>query len=121
MSDPTTTFADVREAIRSFVRARDWEQFHSPKNLSMALAAEAAELMEHFLWQDSAASQQALLDPVKARAVRDELADIIIYCLEFANIAGIDVCDAIRAKMAENDRKYPVDKARGNARKYTEL
>jgi NTP pyrophosphatase (non-canonical NTP hydrolase) len=87
----------------------------------MAIAAEAAELMEHFLWSDQEASRELLLDPEKGRKIREEVADILIYTLEFANIAAIDLEAAVKEKMAENARRYPVAKARGNALKYDEL
>lgn len=120
-TDAETTIAELRETLKDFVRERDWEQFHSPKNLSMALAAETGELMEHFLWQESSKSHQIMEDPRKAQAIREELADIIIYALEFANAARIDVSQAIREKVVINAQKYPADKARGKALKYTEL
>ncbi|MEX0332246.1 MAG: nucleotide pyrophosphohydrolase [Puniceicoccaceae bacterium] len=115
--DAETTLQELKEAVLAFVRERDWERFHSPKNLSMALAAEAAELMEHFLWDTPEASHER----AEREAVADELADILVYAIEFANITGIDIAAAIRAKMAKNAEKYPVEKARGNSRKYTEF
>ena len=121
MTDATTTVAELRARVLAFVHERDWEQFHSPKNLSMALAAESGELMEHFLWAESKASAAVLGDPKKRRAIEDELADVVIYALEFANISGIDLAAAIEAKMAANAKKYPVEKAKGRADKYTEL
>ena len=121
MQDATTTVAELRERVLAFAREREWEQFHSPKNLSMALAAETGELMEHFLWTDSAASADVARDPVKRGRIEEEIADVVIYALEFANISGIDLAAAIEAKLAKNAAKYPVEKARGNARKYTEL
>lgn len=121
MRDDTTTLAELRESVLAFARARDWEQFHSPKYLSMALAAEAGELMEHFLWCESAASAAVLQDPQKRQKISDEIADVVIYALEFANVSGIDLAAAIEAKMAQNAAKYPVEKARGNAKKYDEL
>ena len=120
-SDSTTTLADLKARILSFARERDWEQFHAPKNLSMALAAEAAELMEHFLWVDPAASRARAAEPARRKDIEDELADVVIYALEFANMTGIDVAGAIEAKMAANAAKYPVEKAKGRADKYTEL
>ena len=121
MQDKTTTVAELRERVLAFARERDWEQFHSPKNLSMALAAEAGELMEHFLWTDSKASADTARDPKRRTDIEDELADVVIYALEFANIAGIDLAAAIEAKLVKNARKYPVEKARGRSDKYTEL
>ncbi len=120
-TDATATLADLKQRVLAFARERDWEQFHSPKNLSMALAAEAAELMEHFLWAEPAASQVRAAEPARRRDIEDELADVVIYALEFANVTGIDLAAAIDAKLAANAKKYPVEKARGRADKYTEL
>lgn len=120
-SDSTTTLAELKSRVLEFVRERDWEQFHSPKNLSMALAAEAGELMEHFLWARTEQSLAIAREPIKRGKIAEELADVVIYALEFANITGLDVAAAIEAKMAANARKYPVEKARGRSDKYTEL
>ncbi len=121
MTDPSATLAELKTRVLAFARERDWEQFHAPKNLSMALAAEAGELMEHFLWATPEQSQAVAKDPAKRRKIEDELADVVIYALEFANITGMDVAAAIERKMADNARKYPVEKARGRSDKYTEL
>ena len=121
MTDGKTTVAELRERVLAFVHERDWEQFHSPKNLSMALAAESGELMEHFLWAESKASLEVVRDPKKRPAIEAEIADVVIYALEFANICGIDLAAAIETKMAANAKKYPVEKAKGRADKYTEL
>lgn len=115
--DGKTTLAELKSSVMDFVRERDWERFHSPKNLSMALAAEAAELMEHFLWDTPEASSRK----TDTEEVADELADVLIYALEFANISGIDLTRAIEAKMRKNALKYPVEKSRGKSLKYTEL
>lgn len=120
-TDATTTLADLKHRVLAFARERDWEQFHSPKNLSMALAAEAAELMEHFLWAESAASPARAQEPARRREIEEEIADVVIYALEFANVTGIDLAAAINAKLAANAKKYPVEKARGRSDKYTEL
>ena len=119
--DDTTTFGDVKNRIRAFMRARDWAQFHAPKNLSMALSAEAAQLMEHFLWVEASASLERARDPERRRKIEEELADIVIYAIEFANVTGIDLSSAIAAKMEQNARKYPVEKAKGRSEKYDEL
>lgn len=115
--DARTTLAELKAEVLQFAREREWEPFHSPKNLSMALAAEAGELMEHFLWVEGEASHER----ARSETVADELADIVVYAIEFANVAGIDLSEAIRNKMAKNGVKYPVEKARGNALKYTEF
>jgi dCTP diphosphatase len=121
LSDSATTIAEIRNRLVAFVHERDWEQFHTPKNLSMALAAEAGELMEHFLWATPEQSKAIALEPAKRGKIADELADVVIYALEFANTTGLDVAASIEAKMAANAKKYPVEKARGRADKYTEL
>lgn len=120
-TDSATTIQQIKQRVMAFAREREWEQFHSPKNLSMALAAEAAELMEHFLWSTPEQSVGVAADPAKRGKIADELADVVIYSLEFANTTGLDLAAAIEAKMAQNAQKYPVDKARGRADKYTEL
>jgi len=121
LTDSTTTIAEIKARVLAFARERDWEQFHAPKNLSMALAGEAAELMEHFLWATPEASRAVAADAAKRQKIAEELADVVIYALEFANVTGLDVAAAVEAKMAANARKYPVEKARGRAEKYTEL
>jgi len=120
-NDDTTTLGTLKAEVLTFARARDWEQFHSPKNLSMAIAAEAAELMEPLLWVTPDESRAVMAQPEKRAALADELADIVIYCLEFANQTNLDLTAAIAAKMARNAEKYPVEKARGRSLKYNEL
>jgi dCTP diphosphatase len=120
-TDATVTVAALKARVLAFVRERDWEQFHNPKNLSMALAAETGELMEHFLWATPEQSAAIARDPAKRQKIADELADVVIYALEFANITGLDLASAIDAKMAANAKKYPVEKAKGRSEKYTEL
>ena len=119
--DENTTLGTLKTEVLAFAHARDWEQVHSPKNLSMAIAAEAAELMEPLLWVTPEESRAVMDRPDKRAALQDELADIVVYCLEFANQTGIDLTTAITAKMARNAEKYPVEKARGRAEKYNEL
>jgi dCTP diphosphatase len=112
-SDSSTTVAELRKIIADFVAERDWSQFHSPKNVSMALAIEAAELMEHFQWLTTEASRGLADDPEKLAAVGEELADVIGYSFALANELGLDVSGAIRAKMVKNAQKYPAEKYRG--------
>jgi dCTP diphosphatase len=121
LTDTSTCVAELKNRVLAFARERDWEQFHSPKNLSMALAAEAAELMEHFLWATPAQSRRIAREKVKGAKIAEELADVVIYALEFANATGLDLAGAIEKKMAANAKKYPVAKARGRAEKYDEL
>jgi NTP pyrophosphatase (non-canonical NTP hydrolase) len=108
MADPSTTLATLKNAVRRFGEERSWQPFHSPKNLVMGLAIETAELMEHFLWVDNAASLAVLADPGKKQAIAEELADVAVYLLNLANVMDIDLSDAITAKMIKNALKYPV-------------
>ncbi len=121
LTDSATTVAELRERVMAFVRERDWEQFHAPKNLSMALSAEAAELMEHFLWATPEESRSVAKDSARRAKIAEELADVVIYALEFANATGLDVAASIEAKIAANAVKYPVEKSKGRSAKYTEL
>lgn len=120
-SDATTTLAELKAITANFARERDWEQFHAPKNLSMAISAETAELMEHFLWVSAEESAALCSISNKRPQIEEELADIIILTLQFANMAKIDVSAAIEAKISRNAEKYPVAKAKGRSEKYTEL
>jgi dCTP diphosphatase len=121
LTDSSTTVSELRERVLAFVRERDWEQFHTPKNLSMALAAETGELMEHFLWASAEESREIAKDPKKRAKIAEELADVVIYALEFANATGLDVAASIESKIAANALKYPVEKSKGRSAKYTEL
>jgi NTP pyrophosphatase (non-canonical NTP hydrolase) len=120
-TDLTTTVAQLKAVTAQFSRERDWEQFHAPKNLSMAIAAETGELMEHFLWVSPEDSRKLMDRGDKRTKVEEELADIVILALQFANVTGIDLSTAIEAKIGRNAQKYPVGKAKGKSEKYTEL
>jgi dCTP diphosphatase len=109
---------DLRSAIRAFIRERDWEQFHSPKNLAMAISVEVAEIVEHFQWLTEEQSQN--LPPEKLAEIREEIGDVMIYLTELADELGIDPIVAARAKVAINGQKYPADLVKGKASKYTE-
>lgn len=113
MSDKTTSVMDLRELVHRFVDARDWQQFHSPKNLSMAMAIEAAELMEHFQWITAEASRKINENKESLEAVSEELADVVCYALAIANELGIDVSESMRRKMIKNEVKYPAAEFRG--------
>jgi NTP pyrophosphatase (non-canonical NTP hydrolase) len=114
MTHEDTSCGTVQEAVRKFRDARDWRQFHSPKNLSMAIAIEAAELMEHFQWLTAAeASTLAQNDPVARQAIAEELADVLIYCFSLADILDCDIAEIVFDKLAKNGEKYPVEAYRG--------
>jgi len=119
MSDDDTTIRALRDRIRAFVRARDWEPFHNPKDLAGAIAIEAAELMELFLWKGSQEVAEEARHPDSRRRVEEELADILILCLSLANQLEIDITDAVASKVVANEAKYPTDVVRGKAHKYT--
>ncbi len=107
MADATTTIADLKETVQRFVSERRWEPYHSPKNLAMALAVEAAELMEPFLWLEADESRRLPDDPARLQAVADELADVAYLLLNLCLSVGVDLSDAFTAKMARNAVKYP--------------
>lgn len=114
MNDTTVTLAVLKKQVDDFIRARDWHQFHTPKNISMALSVEAAELMEYFLYTDK-------LEASKKQEVAHELVDVLWWVLSFANNADIDIAQAFAGKIKLNAAKYPVEKAKGKATKYTDL
>jgi NTP pyrophosphatase (non-canonical NTP hydrolase) len=109
---------ELSQRLRCFARERDWEQFHSPKNLSMALIAECAELVEHFQWLTEAQSRALPAD--KLAEVELEMADIQIYLLRLAERLGVDLLGAVERKIVLNEQKYPAERVRGSAKKYTE-
>ena len=115
----TGELEDLRRRLRAFAAAREWEPFHSPKNLAMALAAEGGELLEVFQWLTEA--QSRALPPAAQAAAAEEMADVLLYLVRLADELGIDLVDAANRKLAINAEKYPVDKARGTSRKSTEL
>ncbi|MFP6672264.1 MAG: nucleotide pyrophosphohydrolase [Pirellulaceae bacterium] len=113
MTDQTTTVHELRSQVAEFVAARQWEPFHTPKNLSMSLAIEAAELMEHFQWISGEAADEVLQQPQNLQAIGEELADVICYALALANRLQIDVSTTLAAKMQKNASKYPVEEYLG--------
>jgi len=108
----------LRDKLRAFAEARDWDQFHSPKNLSMALMVEAAELLEHFQWLTEA--QSAELPPDNKQAVSEELADILLYLVRLSDKLGVDLQEAALLKLEKNAVKYPAEQVRGSAKKYSD-
>ena len=117
MKDAQVTLEDLKQKMALFVRERDWEQFHTPKNISMSIAIEAAELMEHFQWLTVEQSKD--LDAAALADIGEELADIVIYSLSMANFLKLDLAQTVLAKMEKNIRKYPADKVQGKSHKYT--
>lgn len=119
MTTATDTLEQLRARLQAFAAERDWEQFHNPKNLAMALAGEAGELIEHFQWLTP--EQAANLAPATREAVALECADVLLFLIRLADRLGIDLIAAANRKMDINGERYPVEKARGKATKYSEL
>jgi dCTP diphosphatase len=119
MDDKELSLHHLKLQLRDFAAQRDWDQFHSPKNLASALSVEAAELLERFQWLTE--DQSRKLTPGKCESVRKELADVLIYLIRLADKLEIDLLQAARDKIQENEAKYPVDKARGSGHEYTDL
>lgn len=113
--------ARLSAAQDKFAKDRDWEQFHSPKNLVMALTGEVGELSEIFQWMTEADSKAAGTNPSTAEAVKDELADVLLYLVRLSSALGVDLNEAVTQKLLKNAQKYPAEKAKGSSKKYNEL
>ncbi len=117
MADSVTTIAQLRQQVEDFIAEREWNQFHSPKNLAMNLACEVAELMEHFLWVETHKADQLFAD--NPQEIEHEIADIAFGLFALCNRLGIDLSDCMKRKIALQAEKYPVELAKGNSAKYT--
>ncbi|MBC8550710.1 MAG: nucleotide pyrophosphohydrolase [Candidatus Marinimicrobia bacterium] len=115
----TKSIDELKSELKEFIRERDWEQFHSPKNLAVGLSVEASELLEIFTWLTDEESKNVNSD--KLSMVKDEIGDIFIYLLDFCSTVGIDPIECAHKKLQKNAKKYPIAKAKGNATKYSEL
>lgn len=111
--DDATTVAELRRLVEDFVAEREWSKYHSPKNLAMSIAIEAAELMEHFQWLTPDEAEALVADPDKRAAAGEELADVVGYCFAMAGALGVDLSRTVRAKMQRNHEKYPAEVFRG--------
>ena len=116
-TDTKITVGALRQAVAAYVDAREWQPFHTPKNLSMSIAIEAAELMERFQWLTTEEAQAAVEEPAERAAVTDELADIVIYCLSLSNALDLEVSSAVLGKLQTNEHRYPADEFRGRFRR----
>lgn len=119
--DPLLDISRLADALQRFADDRDWQQFHSPKNLLLALTGETGELCEIFQWMSEADAKDAAKRPETAQAVRDELADVLMYLVRLSSVLGVDLNDAVTSKLALNGQKYPVDKAKSTSKKYDQL
>lgn len=117
---PLLNLQPLAAALQAFADARDWQQFHSPKNLVMALTGEVGELNEIFQWLTEAESASVARQPETATAVKDELADVLMYLVRLADVLGVDLNAAVADKLRRNGERYPVDKARGSSQKYSQ-
>lgn len=113
MNDQTTKISQLKTMVGKFVRERDWEKFHSPKNLAMSISIEAAELMEIFQWLDTKEASSLLKKPGKAEHIKEELADILIYLISFCNLYKIDMSEIVADKLRKNKARFPVKNVRG--------
>ncbi|WP_431482302.1 nucleotide pyrophosphohydrolase [Pseudomonas solani] len=120
-SAPLVDVTGLAAALKQFADDRNWEQFHSPKNLAMALSGEVGELTEIFQWMTEEASRDAARNPDTAQAVREELADVLMYLVRLASVLGVDLNAAAQQKLQRNGEKYPVEKARDTSKKYDQL
>jgi len=118
MNDEATTLHELKAQVRQFGEERDWQQFHDLKNLSMAIAIEAAELMEHFRWIENTKANAVMNETTSAAEIREEVADVLLLLTQFANVANIDLMDSAEKKLAVNAARYPVEKFKGISTKY---
>ena len=121
IQDSESNIDFLKQRVREFVEARDWDQYHHPKELAISLNLEAAELLEIFQWKEKEPIEKIINNSELINKLREELADVIIYSIEIANKTGIDITQAVLDKLKINEEKYPVDKAKGASTKYSEL
>jgi NTP pyrophosphatase (non-canonical NTP hydrolase) len=119
IKDDCTTIEDLKKNMRQFIKERNWEKFHSPKNLAMSISIEAAELMEHFQWMSSEEAIKVKEDSDSMENIKDELSDILAYCISMANYLDIDIAESFVKKMNKNKKKYPENVVFGKSDKYT--
>lgn len=119
--DNKTTIEELKKLVVKFRDERDWKKYHKPKDLAASINIEAAELLEQFQWKSDEEINEMLKDENKFDKISDELADIIDYCLSFSDVTKIDVSEALKKKIEENKKKYPVEKFKGDYKKYNEL
>ena len=119
--DDKLTIRDLKEKVRDFCEVRDWDQYHSPKDLAIGIVTEASELLEIFRFKSESESQKFIRDYKKKKAISEEIADVLYFVLRFSQMYNIDLSDELHKKIRINNKKYPVNKSRGKNVKYTEL
>lgn len=120
-SDQSITLAALKKRVKKFVDDRDWAKYHNPKDVAVSITIEAAELIEIFQWVKDSEQDKITRDSAKMQKLKDELADVMIYCVSLANVLDIDIGQAVLQKIAKNEGKYPVNRIKGNYRKYKDL
>lgn len=120
-SDKITRVFELKDWVNKFIEDRDWSKYHNPKDIAISIAIEAAELLELFQWVKENEPDQIINTPSKSSKLQEELADIIIYCMSLANVLSIDVSQAVTKKIEKNKQKYPIDRIKGDYKKYTDL
>ena len=121
ITDKTTPLIELKRQVKDFVIAREWGKYHNPLHLALSISVEAAELLEKFQWKDETEIHTMREEPLEQVEIRDELADVMIYCLSLANTLNIDVSQAITEKLRKNEEKYPVNLVKGKYQKYTKI
>lgn len=121
MDDKNLTISELKTLVKTFCKERDWDQYHTPKDLAIGLITEAAELLEHFRFRSIEQCLEDLKDPVKNEEIRDELSDALFFILRFSQCFDIDLSSSLQKKIEKNEKKYPVNSAKGSNKKYTEF
>lgn len=120
-TDESTTVGELKNIVKKFCEERDWNKYHSPKNLAIGIVTEASELLEIFRWASQEESYEFTRNPEKLKQIKEELADVLYFVLRFAEISGIDLSQALKEKIEINEKRYPIEKSKGLSKKYTEL
>jgi len=120
VNDKETNIDELKTKVKEFCDKRDWDQFHDAKELSIALSIEASEILEHFRWKTKDEIKKLLENPIKKEEIGDEMADVFYFLLRIAQMNNIDLTEAFYRKLDKNDKKYPVEKAKGSSKKYNE-
>jgi len=120
-TDQLTTISELKRKVQEFIDERDWTNYHTPRNLAESISIESAELLEIFQWLTEQETKNLPGDKAKLDRIKEELADVMVYCISLANSTGIDISEAISSKIEKNVSKYPIEKVKGNYKKYTDL